>query len=100
MKRREFITCIGGTAVAWPLTARAQQGERMRRVSVLMTTTENDPQSEVRNTAFLQGLKELGWSVGRNIRIDYRWTAGSYDDTRKQAVGIGRARAGRHSCRR
>jgi len=78
MKRREFITLLGGVAV-WPLAARAQQRERMRRIGVFMPGVADDPESEVRNAAFLQGLGELGWIVGRNVRIDYRWGAGDLD---------------------
>jgi ABC-type uncharacterized transport system substrate-binding protein len=75
MKRREFITLLGG-AVALPLAARAQQGERMRRIGVLMNTRADDPNSPIYVAALSQGLQELGWSVGRNVQIDYRWIAG------------------------
>ena len=76
MKRREFITLLGGAAAAaWPLAARAQQRERMRRIGVFMPGVADDPENEARNAAFLQGLGELGWIVGRNVRIDYRWGA-------------------------
>ena len=74
MKRREFITLLGGT-VAWPLAARAQQPGRMRRVGVLMTLSADDPEGSARVTAFAQGLQELGWRDGRDVRIDYRWAA-------------------------
>jgi len=73
IKRREFITLLGA-ASAWPLTARAQQQERMRRVAVLMPFAADDPEAMVRVTAFVQALQELGWTVGRNVRIDYRWS--------------------------
>jgi ABC-type uncharacterized transport system substrate-binding protein len=73
MKRRAFITLLGGAAAAWPLAARAQQRERMRRIGVFMPGVADDPEYEVRNAAFLQGLGELGWIVGRNVRINYRW---------------------------
>ena len=77
MRRRQFITLLGGAAVAWPVTASAQQpGERMRRIGVLMALAADDPEGQARLTAFAQGLQELGWSVGRNVRIDYRWAAG------------------------
>ncbi len=77
MRRREFITMLGGAAAAWPVTASAQQpGERMRRIGVLMALAADDPEGQARLTAFAQGLQELGWSVGRNVRIDYRWAAG------------------------
>ena len=75
MKRRELITLLGGAAVAWPLAARAQQPERMRRIGVLTTGAgADDPDGQARSAAFLQGLQQLGWTEGRNIRIDYRWT--------------------------
>jgi ABC-type uncharacterized transport system substrate-binding protein len=75
MRRREFITLLGGTAVAWPLVARAQQGERMRRVGVLMNALSSDRESQARLAAFVQGLQEAGWNVGRNVQIDTRWVA-------------------------
>jgi putative ABC transport system substrate-binding protein len=73
MKRRQFITLLGGAVAAWPLAARAQQGERMRRIGVLMSVAADDPESPVRVAAFEQGLQQLGWTAGRNVRIDYRW---------------------------
>jgi putative tryptophan/tyrosine transport system substrate-binding protein len=76
MRRREFITVLGGAAAAWPLAARAQQGERVRRVGILMPLTADDPYDQTRLAAFLQGLQEAGWSVGRNLRIDTRWGGG------------------------
>src|SRR4029077_19254137 len=78
MKRRDFITLLG-SAAAWPLAARAQQGERMRRIGVLMSAVEGDPRALEFVTAFAQGLAELGWTVGRNVRIEYRWGAGDLD---------------------
>jgi putative tryptophan/tyrosine transport system substrate-binding protein len=72
MRRRQFITVLGGAA-AWPLAARAQQGERMRRIGLLMNRTADSPEGQDRIAAFHQGLQELGWSVGRNVRIDTRW---------------------------
>jgi ABC-type uncharacterized transport system substrate-binding protein len=75
MRRREFITVFGGAAAAWPLAARAQQGGAMRRIAVLMSTSADDPEGQARNAAFLQGLQQLGWTVGRNVRVDYRWGA-------------------------
>src|SRR6516164_6048648 len=86
--RRELLVALGGAAAAWPLTARAQQRKRMRRVGVLMTTAANDPQMQERNAAFLQGLQQLGWTVGENLQIDYRWAAGNEDDTRKYAAEL------------
>jgi putative ABC transport system substrate-binding protein len=88
MKRREFITLFGGAAAAWPLAARAQQRKPMRRVGALMPYAANDPQVQSRNAAFLQGLQQLGWSVGSNIEIDYRWSAGREEDTRKFAAEL------------
>ena len=76
MKRREFITLVGGAAAAWPLAARAQQAERVRRIGVLMTLTQRDPEARAWVTAFKEGLQELGWDQDRNVRIDYRWSAG------------------------
>jgi ABC-type uncharacterized transport system substrate-binding protein len=75
MKRREFITLLGGAA-AWPLVARAQQLDRVRRVGVLMNLAVGDPEGEARIAAFVQALQRLGWSDGRNLRIDHRWAAG------------------------
>ncbi len=73
MRRREFITMLGGAAAAWPVTASAQQpGERMRRIGVLMALAADDPEGQARLTAFAQGLQELGWSVGRNVLLGSR----------------------------
>ena len=94
MKRREFITLLGGAAAAWPLAARAQQGERMRRIGVLMYSAADDPEGQARLAAFAQALKQLGWSDGRNLRIDTRW-ANEPSDIHQTRGGIGRARAGR-----
>jgi putative ABC transport system substrate-binding protein len=88
IRRREFIALLGGAAASWPLAARAQQGERVRRVGVLISLAANDPQSQRRMTAFVQGLQELGWTDGRNIRIDTRWTAGDTDRMRRQAAEL------------
>jgi hypothetical protein len=88
MKRREFITLLGGAAVAWPLVALAQQPKRMRRVGALMPQAANDPQVQERNAAFLQGLQQLGWTVGQNLQIEYRWAGGNEDDTRKYAAEL------------
>ena len=73
MKRREFITLLGGAAAAWPLAARAQQPERMRRIGMLMTSAADDPEAQPRFAAFGQGLQRLGWTEGRNVRVDTRW---------------------------
>jgi ABC-type uncharacterized transport system substrate-binding protein len=88
MTRREFITLMGGAAMAWPLAARAQQAERVRRIGVLVNLPADDPQAQVRNAALLQGLQELGWTVGRNLRIDFRWDAGNADNARKFAAEL------------
>ena len=87
VKRRAFIGALGGAA-AWPTMARAQQGERMRRIGVLTPFAADDPESMARIAAFLQGLGETGWAVGRNVRIDYRWSAGDPDLTRKAATEL------------
>jgi len=85
LRRREFITLLGGAAAAWPLAARAQQGERMRRVGLLLTAAADDPESLARVGAFLQGLQELGWTDGRNVRLEYRWGSGDAERIRKYA---------------
>ena len=73
IERRKFLATLGGAAVAWPLAARAQQGERMRRIGVLIGLDEDDPAAKLRVSAFTQALAELGWTDGRNVRIDFRW---------------------------
>jgi putative tryptophan/tyrosine transport system substrate-binding protein len=88
MKRRKFITLLGGAAAAWPLAARAQQGERVRRIGVLMSAVEGDQRGLESITAFAQGLAELGWTVGRNVRIEYRWGAGDLDRFRRYAAEL------------
>jgi putative ABC transport system substrate-binding protein len=88
MKRREFITLLGGAAAMWPLAARAQQSDRMRRIGVLMGLAADDPEGQVRNAAFLQELQQLGWTVGRNVRIDYRWGVGDSDRLRHFAAEL------------
>src|SRR5215210_9288017 len=87
MRRREFVGGLVGAA-AWPLGTRAQQPERMRRIGVLMDFSQGDPESEGRVVAFLEGLQELGWTEGRNVRIDYRWGAGNADTIRKYAAEL------------
>jgi putative tryptophan/tyrosine transport system substrate-binding protein len=84
MKRRQFITLLGGAAT-WPLAARAQQGERVRRIGVLMHLAADDPEGQARHAAFLQGLEQSGWSAGRNVRIDTRWGASEADRRRYAA---------------
>jgi putative ABC transport system substrate-binding protein len=88
MKRREFITLLGGAAAVWPLAARAQQRERVRRIGVLMNLAADDPESVARVAAFAQGLQELGWTVGRNVQFDTRWAAGDADRFRRYAVEL------------
>ena len=85
MRRREFITLIGGAVTTWPLTARAQQ---MRRIGVLLAFPESDLEGQSRVAAFQTSLQELGWIVGRNLQIDYRWSAGAADENRKYAAEI------------
>src|SRR5437016_5652608 len=75
VKRRDFITLLGGAAASWPLAARAQQGERMRRIGILMSLAETDPEAQARVAAFRKALQTLGWAEGRNVRIDIRWAA-------------------------
>src|SRR5262245_39663934 len=87
MRRREFITLLGG-ATAWSLAARAQQGERARRVAVLLPVTADDPDFQSRLGAFLQGLQEAGWSIGRNVRIDTRWAGANANDIRRHAAEL------------
>src|SRR5262245_18531218 len=89
MNRRKVITLLGGAAAAaWPLAARAQQRERMRRIGVLMHLAADDPEGQRRVAAFLQGLQEAGWAVGRNVDIDVRWAAGEADRFRRYAMEI------------
>src|SRR6516225_9655972 len=87
MNRREFITLLGGAAVAWPVAARAQ-GERMRRIGVLLNSAADDPAAQSRLTVFLQGLQELGWTHGRNVRVDIRWGADDAERVRKSAAEL------------
>src|SRR5262249_1658028 len=87
VKRREFISLLGGAAT-WPLAARAQQGERMRRIGVLMPSAADDPEFQARLTAFVQGLAQLGWLDGRNVRIDTRWGVADADRIRKYAAEL------------
>jgi putative ABC transport system substrate-binding protein len=87
MRRREFIAGLG-SAAAWPVAVLAQQGERMRRIGVLVSAVEGDPRGLEYVTAFAQGLAELGWTVGRNVRIEYRWGAGDLDRFRRYAAEL------------
>jgi len=89
MRRRDFISLVGSAGIAWPLAARAQSKPKSaRRVAVLMPYGANDPQAQNRNAAFLQALQQLGWTVGENVQIDYRWSGGSEEDTRKYAAEL------------
>jgi putative tryptophan/tyrosine transport system substrate-binding protein len=86
--RREFITLLGGALAAGPIGARAQQAERMRRIGIILPSSSDDPEYSVRIGAFLQELQRLGWIIGRNIRIDTRWTRGDAEDARKYAAEL------------
>src|SRR5215469_4185605 len=88
IRRREFIKLLGGGAVAWPLAARAQRPERMRRIGVLLPATADDPEFQARLGAFLQALALLGWTIGRNVRIDTRWAAANIADIRRHATEL------------
>jgi putative tryptophan/tyrosine transport system substrate-binding protein len=88
MQRREFITLLGGAAVAWPLTARAQQADRVRRIGVFMNLAADDPESSVEMAAFVGGLKDRGWTLGDNLQIEYRWGAGDSKLYRKYAAEL------------
>src|SRR2546427_2692973 len=86
--RREFITLLGGAAAAWPLLARARQRDRMRRIGVLMNRVADDPEAQARLKALVQGLQQLGWVEGRNVRMDVRWTAGIADRLHRYAAEL------------
>jgi putative ABC transport system substrate-binding protein len=88
LRRREFITLLCAAAAVWPLAARAQQGERTRRIGALFSQAEGDPEGQARVAAFRQGLRELGWTEGRNIRIDNRWAGGGLDRQRPLAAEL------------
>ena len=88
MRRRDFISIFGGAAAAWPLALNAQQGERMRRIGVLMPNAADDPEYQARMTAFLQELAQLGWIDSRNVRIDTRWGVADADRIRKYAAEL------------
>jgi putative ABC transport system substrate-binding protein len=90
MQRRDFITLLGGAAVAWPLAARAQQSEPMRRIGVLMYVAADDAEGQARLAAFTQAMSQLGWSDGRNLQIDTRWATA--DDIRRHAADWPRSR--------
>jgi putative tryptophan/tyrosine transport system substrate-binding protein len=88
MKRREFISLLGGTAMAWPLAARAQQPQRVRRIGVLLGLAPGDPLDQARFATFAQGLQQSGWTIGRNVQIDTRSSAGNGDDARRYATEL------------
>jgi putative ABC transport system substrate-binding protein len=88
MRRRKFIKLMGGAAVAWPLAARAQQTKQMRRIGVLMVIGADDPEGQARFAAFAQGLQQLGWTVGQNVQIDYRWASANAEELRKYAAEL------------
>jgi putative ABC transport system substrate-binding protein len=88
MKRREFITFLGGAVTAWPRAARAQPPERIRRIGVLHTPAADDSEGQARSAAFLQGLQQLGWTDGRNARFDTRWAAGDADRIRRYVAEL------------
>jgi putative ABC transport system substrate-binding protein len=88
MKRRDFLRVLGGAAAPWPLAARAQQGERMRRISVLLPASADDAEFQARIGAFLQGLQQSGWSIGRNVRIETRWASTNAADIRRVAAEL------------
>jgi putative ABC transport system substrate-binding protein len=88
MRRRDFFTLIGGAAAVWPLKARAQQGEQMRRIGVLMAINADDAEAQARIAAFVGGLQQLGWTVGKNVRVDYRLGGIDADTLRKYAAEL------------
>src|SRR5262252_428133 len=87
MKRRNFIVLVSGAA-AWPLAARAQQGERTRRIGILSALAANDPEGQARIAAFLTELQRLGWNERRNLRVEYRWATGDAESIRRDAVEL------------
>jgi ABC-type uncharacterized transport system substrate-binding protein len=88
MKRRDFITLLGGAAATWPIAARAQQGERMCRIGALMPFTADDAEGKAIVAALQQGLQELGWTDGHNIRVEYRWGGRNVERTRAYAAEL------------
>ena len=88
MRRREFLGVLGGAAAAWPFAARAQQGERVRRIGILTNNAASDPEAQNRLISFAQGMAQLGWTVGQNVRIESRWGAGNSDNIRKHAAEL------------
>jgi putative ABC transport system substrate-binding protein len=88
VKRRAFITLLGGAAAAWPLAAGAQQADRMRRIGLLIQFAESDPNGQARVAAFREGLQKLGWRIGDNLRIDYRWATSNDERARAAAAEL------------
>src|SRR6266478_2067409 len=88
MRRRDFITLLGGAAATWPLAARAQQSERMRRVGILMAYPKGDPELTMRLQAFQQELTKLGWTEGVSVQLDQRWTGDDMDRVRSEAASL------------
>src|ERR1043166_9510959 len=88
MQRRHFITLLGGTLMAWPLTAHAQQAERVRRIGVLMPFAKDNPEGQARIAAFLQEMQKLGWIEGRNLQIEYRWDTGDLPKAATELVTL------------
>src|SRR5215475_5665166 len=88
MRRRDVITLLGGAAAAWPIAARAQPSERVRRIGVLTNLAADDPEGQVRFTAFAQALAQLGWTVGQNLRIEQRWAGGDAERIRRYAADL------------
>jgi putative ABC transport system substrate-binding protein len=88
VRRRQFISLLGGVVATWPLKARAQQGERVRRIAVLMNLMADDAEGQSRIAAFLQGLRELGWSADRNMQVDIRWAGNDDGRYRRYAAEL------------
>src|SRR5215469_7047817 len=88
MRRRQFVTFVGGAVIAWPLTALAQQSQKVRRIGAMINRAADDPEAADAIAAFSQGLGELGWSIGGNVRIEYRFGAGDTDASRKIAAEL------------
>ena len=88
IERRKLLAALGGASTAWPLAARAQQGERMRHIGVLMASAADDSENQACMAAFLQGLAQLGWTDGRNVRIETRWATTNADDLRRHAAEL------------
>ena len=96
MNRRQIITLLGGAAVAWPFAAHTQQPKPAPRVGVIMTAAADDQAGQARLAAFVQGLQQSGWTEGRNVRIDTRWTGADPADIRRQVAELNCARSGSH----